>query len=169
MSIRAPDRKLDEFEDLVYRYSNGENILQHNQERWDFDATACNLRFESATRGPPARVSFLFEVVPKISNYMGTLHGGCAATLIDVLSTTLLLGLSQPGHFSLGGVSRNLRLTYLRPVPRDLEIRLVCEVIHLGKRLALLRGEIQRADNGAVCVVGEHEKANTDPEAGGRM
>lgn len=34
----------------------------------------------------------------------------------------------------------------------------------MGKRLALLRAEIQKADTGAVCVVGEHEKANTDPE-----
>jgi acyl-coenzyme A thioesterase PaaI-like protein len=69
----------------------------------------------------------------------------------------------------MGGVSRNLRVTYLRPVPRDLEVRLVCEVIHMGKRLALLRAEISRADTGDVCVVGEHEKANTDPETGGRI
>ncbi|KAB8073795.1 HotDog domain-containing protein [Aspergillus leporis] len=168
MPIRAPDRKLDEFEDLVYHYSNGMN-MPDDEERWDIDVTACNLRFESATQGPPARVSFLFKVIPKICNAMGTLHGGCAATLIDNLSTTILLGVSKPGQFSMGGVSRNLRVTYLRPVPRDLEVRLVCEVIHMGKRLALLRAEISRADTGDVCVVGEHEKANTDPETGGRI
>ncbi|KAE8372433.1 HotDog domain-containing protein [Aspergillus bertholletiae] len=168
MPIRAPDRTLDEFEDLVYHYSNGMNI-KDDAERWDIDSTAANLRFESATQGPPARVSFLLNVAPKMCNMMGTLHGGCAATLIDILSTSILLGISKPGYFSLGGVSRNLRVTYLRPLPSGLEIRLVCEVIHTGKRLALLRAEIQQADTGAVCVVGEHEKANTDPEGPRRI
>ncbi|KAE8359862.1 HotDog domain-containing protein [Aspergillus caelatus] len=168
MPVRAPARKLDEFEDLVYQYSNGMN-RQDDEERWDIDSAAADLRFESATQGPPARVSFLLNVTPKMCNPVGTLHGGCAATLIDILSTTLLLGLSKPGYFSFGGVSRNLRVTYLRPLPKGLEIRLVCELIHTGKRLALMRAEIQRADNGAVCVVGEHEKANTDPEADGRI
>jgi acyl-coenzyme A thioesterase 13 len=92
------------------------------------------------------------------------LHGGCAATLVDVLSTTILLGVSQPGKFRFGGVSRNLKLTYLRPVPMETEARMVCEIVHVGKRLALLRAEIQKVDSGDVCVVGEHEKANTDPE-----
>ncbi|OGM43199.1 thioesterase family protein [Aspergillus bombycis] len=168
MPVRAPDRKLDDFENHVYHCSNGINI-ENDEERWDIDSTAADLRFESATQGPPARVSYLLNVTPNMCNAVGTLHGGCAATLIDTLSTTILLGLSKPGYFSLGGVSRNLRVTYLRPLPSGLEIRIVCEVIHTGKRLALLRAEIQQADTGAVCVVGEHEKANTDPEGVGRI
>lgn len=101
---------------------------------------------------------------------MGNLHGGCAATIIDILSTAILLGVSKPGFFSLNGVvSRNLKVTYLRPVPANTEIRLVCQVIHTGRRLALLRAEILRADNGDLCVLGEHEKANTDPESSGKM
>ncbi|KAE8146087.1 HotDog domain-containing protein [Aspergillus avenaceus] len=163
MVVQPPNRKLDEFEDLVFHYSNGMNIPD-DEERWEVDSAACNLRFESATQGPPARVSFLFKVIPRLCNAVGTLHGGCAATLIDILSTTILMGVSKPGHFSLGGVSRNLRVTYLRPVPKDTEARLICEVIHMGKRLVLMRAEICRADTGDVCVVGEHEKANTDPD-----
>ncbi|KAJ5133341.1 Thioesterase superfamily [Penicillium atrosanguineum] len=185
-AIKAPARQMDEFEELVYEYTirmglgseevrpnkrlasrqstslkdTSLTILQH----WDVDARSCNLRFESATRGPPAKVSFLINITPALSNYMGNLHGGCAATLIDVLSTTILLGVSEPGKFSLGGVSRNLKVTYLRPVPTGTEARIVCELIHVGKRLALLRAEIQKAESGDVCVVGEHEKANTDPE-----
>lgn len=62
-----------------------------------------------------------------------------------------------------------MRLTYLRPVPIGTEARIVCEVMHVGKRLALLRAEIQKADTGDVCVVGEHEKANTDPEVDQRI
>ncbi|KEY83200.1 thioesterase [Aspergillus fumigatus] len=166
-SIRRPSRRLDQFEELVYEYSA--RMGQHDQEHWDFDPRACNLRFESATRGPPAQVSYLLTVAPKLCNFMGNLHGGCAATIIDILSTAILLGVSKPGFFSVGGVSRNLKVTYLRPVPANTEIRLGCQVIHTGRRLALLRAEILRADNGDLCVLGEHEKANTDPESSGKM
>ncbi|GAT26507.1 thioesterase family protein [Aspergillus luchuensis] len=47
-------------------------------------------------------------------------------------------------------------------LPVGMEIRLVCELVHMGKRMALLRAEIQKLD-GSVCVVAEHDKANTDP------
>ncbi|KAH8424607.1 PaaI family thioesterase [Aspergillus melleus] len=164
---RAPARQLNDFEELVYEYSNRMG-LDDNQEHWDLDSSS-NIRFESATRGPPARVSFLFTVSPKLCNMLGNLHGGCAATLIDVLSTCILLGVSSPGHFGLGGVSRHLKVTYLRPVPQGTEARLVCEIVHVGRRLALMKAEISRADTGALCIVGEHEKANTDPEAGGKV
>lgn len=189
-AIRPPARKLSEFEELVYEYTtrmglgNEEVRIHAPQDRistplsrsivnttqhWDVDARRCNLRFESATRGPPAKISFLLNITPELSNYMGNLHGGCAATLIDVLSTTILLGVSEPGKFALGGVSRNLKLTYLRPVPTGTEARIVCELVHAGKRLALLRAEIQKAGSGDLCVVGEHEKANTDPEINQRI
>ncbi|KAJ5604646.1 hypothetical protein N7510_009800 [Penicillium lagena] len=165
--IRPPSRQMDEFEEMVFEYTQRMGL--GSDEHWDVNAQECSLRFETATLGPPAKVSFLFTIVPSLSNYMGNLHGGCAATLIDVLSTTILLGVSQPGKFALGGVSRNLKVTYLRPVPTGTEVRLVCEVVHVGKRLALLRAEIQKADTGDVCVVGEHEKANTDPEVTQRI
>lgn len=100
---------------------------------------------------------------------MGNLHGGCAATLVDLLTTSILMGMSRPGRFALGGVSRNLKVTYLRPVPQGTEIRLVCTLVHAGKRLALLKGDIYRADTGDLCIAGEHEKANTDPEADGKL
>ena len=62
----------------------------------------------------------------------------------------------------LGGVSRHLNLSYLRPVPRDSVSRITCEVVNVGRRLALLRAEIRSAETGALCVVGEHDKVNTD-------
>ncbi|KAJ5907629.1 hypothetical protein N7495_000311 [Penicillium taxi] len=163
-AISRPARELDEFEDFVYEKIGRAGMGLGNKQHWDFNARSCNLRFESATRGPPAKVSFLLNIIPELSNPMDNLHGGCAATLIDVLSTSILLAMSKPGRFALGGVSRNLKTTYIRPVPTGSEARIVCEVIHIGKRLALLRAEIQRADTGDICVVGEHEKANTDPE-----
>jgi uncharacterized protein (TIGR00369 family) len=100
-----------------------------------------------------------------MSNLSGTLHGGCAATLIDALSSTILVGLNRPGMFSAGGVTRSLDLKFIRPAPVGTEVAIICELVHVGKRLALLKAEIRRTDTGEVCIVGQHDKANTDPVA----
>lgn len=132
-----------------------------------------NIRFDSATPAQtntttqaktPAQASYILTITPNLCNHFENLHGGCAATIIDILSTTILLAVSRPGVFAMGGVSRHLNLTYLRPAPRGVDVRVRCEVVQIGKRLALLRAQIERVDNGDVCVVAAHEKVNTDPE-----
>lgn len=89
--------------------------------------------------------------------------------MIDVLTTTILLGMGEPGKFSIGGVTRSLDLKFLRAVPVYVEVAIVCEVVHIGRRLALLKAEIRRTDTGDVCIVGEHDKANTDPVEAGKL
>jgi hypothetical protein len=41
-------------------------------------------------------------------------------------------------HF--GGVSRNLNVSYMRPVPVNTTVHIVCEVVNLGKNLCELLG-----------------------------
>ncbi|BDD56089.1 hypothetical protein MAP00_001565 [Monascus purpureus] len=151
----------DKFEQLVRDYF--QMFLNHNDtEFWGIDASRSSLRLEFATRDPQPRASYLLTVTQNLCNLMGNLHGGCAATIIDILTSTVLIAMSKPGIFTSGGVSRNLKVTYLRPVPEGTEARVICEVVHIGRRLAYLRAEIRRADTGALCMIGEHEKANTD-------
>ncbi|KAL1862031.1 hypothetical protein Plec18170_000855 [Paecilomyces lecythidis] len=161
--MTAPNRKLDDFETPIYQWFE-QIILNTEQESWGIDANRSQLRFEYASKEPSPRVAYLLTVTPDLCNRMGNLHGGCAATLIDNLSSTVLASLSRPGRFSLGGVSRNLKVTYLRPIPEGTEIRVLNEVIHVAQRLALLKSEIWRTDTNVLCAVGEHDKVNTDPE-----
>ncbi|OJD19967.1 hypothetical protein AJ78_00161 [Emergomyces pasteurianus Ep9510] len=121
------------------------------------------IRYESATYGPHPCASFLVTVTQPLCNQQGFLHGGCAATLIDTTSTGLIMGTSKPGIFSLGGVSRSLNVKFLRPVPKGVQIRIVHELVHAGKRFALVKSEIRRVDTGEICVVGENDKINSDP------
>lgn len=83
--------------------------------------------------------------------------------MIDVMTSILLVGLGKPGIFSRAGVSRALHVTFLKPVPQGVEFSLECELVHAGRRLALLKAVIRRVDTGELCVTGEHDKANTDP------
>ncbi|EGE06228.1 acyl-CoA thioesterase [Trichophyton mentagrophytes] len=134
-------------------------VLNPRNTGYSCDIFRNHVRFGSATSGPPARVTYTATVAPEMCNGLGNLHGGCATTLIDVCTSTLLLALG--GHFSVGGVSRSLNMTFLRPAPEGTEISISCELVHSGKRLALLRADIRRADTGALCVLGEHDKAST--------
>ncbi|KAL3488688.1 HotDog domain-containing protein [Aspergillus germanicus] len=158
-AVLAPSRPLNEFEQKVYEIS--QRLGTHDTEGWDIDTKALRLTFESATQSPP-QVNYLLTIAPKHCNMLGNLHGGCAATLFDVLSSMILIGVSKPGLFAYGGVSRHLDVTYIRPVPVGTTVRLTSRVVHVGRRLALMRSEIVRLEDGGVCMVSDHEKANTD-------
>lgn len=95
-------------------------------------------------------------------NVAKALHGGCATTLIDDLTTVLLAAISKPGLYSQYGVSRNIRVAFFQPVRVDTEVRVVCKAEHVGRRLVLLGAKIY-GGNGELCISGENEKMNTDP------
>ncbi|RAL16439.1 PaaI family thioesterase [Aspergillus homomorphus CBS 101889] len=155
--------ELNEFERHVHSLSEGPPPLDPDTKTWDYSPQTCNLRFEAASRGPPAAsCSYLFTTVPELCNFIGNLHGGCAATIVDCLTSVLMLALSSPGHFSTAGTTRNLHLTYIRPVPVGTEVRIVCEMVNMGQRMALVKAEICRAEDGKVCIVAAHEKVNLD-------
>jgi acyl-coenzyme A thioesterase 13 len=104
-----------------------------------------------------------------MANFHNSIHGGCTATVIDILSSMLVIGASQPGMFQVGGVSRNLNVTYLRPMRVGSEVRVICELVQMGKRLALLRTEIRGVETNELCALGDHQKANTDAKPMGRI
>ncbi|EED20624.1 thioesterase family protein, putative [Talaromyces stipitatus ATCC 10500] len=152
--------------------ARGLQLLQIDAEHgiWSIDRIKTKIRVESATEGPPARATFRLFVTPNMCNPMGNLHGGCSATIIDILTSLLALSISKPGVFELGGgVSRNLNVTFLRPVPADTDIRVVVEVTQMGKRFALMRTEIRRAEDNVVCVLSEHQKVNIDPPSRSKL
>lgn len=125
-------------------------------------------------------VLYLSTVMPHMCNRLGNLHGGCAATLFDLLTSASLAPVATEGKFAFAGVSRTLSCTYLRPVPEGSKMIVRCEVVAVGARLAAMRGEIRRAvrvrgaggdeeaagweETGPVMVTCEHGKVNTDPK-----
>lgn len=128
------------------------------------------LRLESVTpASPPLRpyplVTFAFTVQPRHCNRLGNLHGGCTATLLDFCTSAALVPVARPGFWTLLGVSRTLSATYLRPAPAGTEVRIECEIVQVGRRLATVRATVRRADDGAVIALCEHGKVNSDPEA----
>lgn len=62
-------------------------------------------------------------------------------------------------------MGRGLNLTLFRPLSEGTDVRIVCSVINAGRRMATLKAEVYRVDTGDLCIVGVHEKMNTDPSS----
>lgn len=110
--------------------------------------------------------TFLFTVQQEHSNRHGTLHGGCAATLFDYLTTLPLNVVARPGgYWQRLGVSRNISVTYLRPVTVGDEVLIETEIVQVSKRMAVLRGTMRRKSDGKIAMTCEHQKVNIDKDA----
>jgi acyl-coenzyme A thioesterase 13 len=150
LSLSVGDRVLDLHNGLTAPLPDGESVcfdtlpLQH--------ATFVSASAESQS------TSWSFTAAPALCNKGGNLHGGCAATLLDSLTSATLLTIAKPGFLDGGHVSRTLSCTFLRPVPMGTECVVECRVVAAGKRTANVTGEIKTKD-GKVCVTCVHDKA----------
>ena len=111
-------------------------------------------------------------VVPSLCNSVGNLHGGAAATLLDMLTTLTLSAITEKGFLDGGHLSRSLGCTFLRSVPVG-EYVVESQVIGVGKSMACVRAEIRTLDGpgggkGKVCVECLHDKAVIGGDGRGR-
>jgi acyl-coenzyme A thioesterase 13 len=77
-------------------------------------------------------------------------------------TTTALCPLARPGHWEfMGGVTRSLAISYLRPVPLRMTVRLRSHVVSVGRTMALIRGVMTSEEGGVTYATAEHHKVNT--------
>lgn len=69
--------------------------------------------------------------------------------------------LSKASGWHFGGVSRNLNVSYLRPVPCGIQVHVVCQVASLGKQLATITAKMQTEDGKLLCLA-QHDKVWVD-------
>ena len=150
LSLSATDRVLAHYNELTGPPPAGESVC--------FDALPLQHTTFVSASAESQSTSWFFTAAPELCNKGGNLHGGCAATLLDSLTSTALLTIAKPGFLDGGHVSRTLSCTYLRPVPMGTECVVECRVVAAGKRTANLSGEIRTKD-GKVCVTCVHDKA----------
>ncbi|RAL13398.1 PaaI family thioesterase [Aspergillus homomorphus CBS 101889] len=168
LSYQAPKNIAHDFEKKVFWYFR---FIGHQELKdvWDVTAEHANLRIESLAKHPHATVTCRFVVKESMCGPQMHLHGGYIATLVENLTSILIVAAATPGRFADTGVSRNLRTIYLRSLPVGTEVRAVCQVISLGQRLVLTKAEFYDVETGELCVISEHEKFNRDPEQRGKL
>jgi uncharacterized protein (TIGR00369 family) len=101
---------------------------------------------------------FSMAVPRELCNMTGNLHGGAVALIFDICTSTTVGAVAREGFWDKGHVSRTLNCTYLRPAREGSKIFVESELVHLGKRMGLMKGVI-RNEEGKVCYTCEHGKA----------
>ena len=84
-----------------------------------------------ALGAPPDGVDFALTVTPPIMNFLGSLHGGAIATVVDEATT---LALIAAGHFP--GVSTNLDVQYTKGCAEGDVVRVEARVLRAGRTVA---------------------------------
>ena len=115
-----------------------------------FDRTA--LEGLKDARFSEGRCRCAFPVGREKTNRYGTLHGGCIATLVDVVSTAALV--TQSDH---PGVSVNIDVACVSPGPAGEEVQVDARVVKVGVNLAFMEVTITAGD-GKVVARGSHTK-----------
>ncbi|CAE6523356.1 unnamed protein product [Rhizoctonia solani] len=104
-------------------------------------------------------------------NLLGTLHGGCAAYLIDICTSIAIAvapqGVNNPSEWwGKTGVSQALNVLYHAPARSGTTLKIISETIVLGGRAGTVRCEIWDMPNNTLVASGTHTKM---PLAGMRM
>lgn len=79
----------------------------------------------------------------------------------DMFTTTALAPIARPGQWDfMGGITRNLNISYLRGIPADSTVLFRSRVVQHGKTAALVYGEALTEDGKKVYATAEHHKIN---------
>ncbi|KAJ1039923.1 hypothetical protein NDA14_005572 [Ustilago hordei] len=114
--------------------------------------TIHQLQINKAT---PGRISGSFQIGPHNLNRLGTLHGGCIATLTDTIGS---LAIASKGLYSTG-VSTDINTTYVKSGGGKGEtVNVNGQVVSMGKTLAFTRMEIRHPLTDALLAYGSHTK-----------
>lgn len=96
-------------------------------------------------------------------NAGGTLHGGAAALVLDVFTSSAIVPLEshdihKEGFNPPGGVTRSMNITYLRPLFLPATVLVESEVLQAGRSATIVRGSICSSDRKQKYMVCEHHK-----------
>lgn len=128
-----------------------------NGEPTIFDTTALRGIFD--VRAEPHRVTCRFPVTQRVQNRNGTLHGGCTATIVDVVGTAALLTVSVRG-----GVSLNINTNYLAPMPGGGTVLIDARLLRVGRSIATITVDVRDDSTGKLVAQGQHVKFISDTE-----
>lgn len=87
-------------------------------------------------------------VVPdRYCNYTGYVHGGATATMLDGLQMCTQSLIMSQEHWQHGGVTRNLQVTYFKPLKKGQSVIVNSQILQSSKTISTLRCELRDAHN----------------------
>ena len=110
----------------------------------EHNSLSFRLRFEHDDEG---KVYSSFQSFPELQGYAGQMHGGIISALLDSAMTHCLF------HRNVEGVTAELTVKYLKPVPQEADLRLSAWVEQ--KILTLYKLKAELSVGGEVLVKAE--------------
>jgi acyl-coenzyme A thioesterase 13 len=108
-----------------------------------------------AVHAEQGHVVVRLEVTDNLLNFGKTLHGGAAATLVDVVGSIAIITADRHGRF---GVSTDLNVTWLAPAPLGEWVQIEARVLKSGRTMSYVAVEIRRESDDVLCVQGRMTK-----------
>ncbi|WFD17961.1 hypothetical protein MCAP1_000172 [Malassezia caprae] len=100
---------------------------------------------EQPARARQSTMRFRLQVQSHMANPFGTMHGGCIASVIDLLSS-FVLSLYSPGEqgssWFLTGVSQSLTVHYLAPTQIGTWIEVDAQALSVSRNVALVQTDV---------------------------
>jgi acyl-coenzyme A thioesterase 13 len=102
------------------------------------------------------RVVVRVPVTRDLVNTAEKLHGGAAATLVDVVGMLAIINTDRDDRF---GVSTDLNVSWFAPIALDDAALVEATVLKAGRTLAFVSVDIRRESDGLLCVQGRMTKS----------
>ncbi|PWN23726.1 hypothetical protein BCV69DRAFT_279650 [Microstroma glucosiphilum] len=115
------------------------------------------------------RMVFRMKAEQYMMNEIGSMHGGCVATLVDNLTSVAIylhIADTEPTTpWAFLGVTSSLSVVYLAAVPLDSWFEVECSVLSIGSRIAVITADfwlLEGPEGGRVkkTAVGTHTKVD---------
>ncbi|GMH45118.1 hypothetical protein BSKO_13075 [Bryopsis sp. KO-2023] len=106
----------------------------------------------------------IFPVTERAANTLGRLHGGCAATLVDTVTSGALLTVCKSV-----GLSVHLWVTYLAAAKIGEDIEIHGRVVKVGKTLAYIEADLRRKSDGKRVAKGGQVKFILETDMGSTL
>ena len=117
-----------------------------------FDRSVSGLTIDRITDGS---VKCSFPVQKGNSNAYGTVHGGCLATLVDVVGTLAILSRDP----LKAGVSVDLNVSYCSASKIGNDLSIEGKLLKMGKRMAFTEVTFMEKGTNKIVATGRHTKA----------
>ena len=134
-------------------FSTARSFLHYSCANGRFDEAVmagCDVR--EVTEG---RCVVAVPVTKRRTNRYSTLHGGCIAALVDIVSTAALLAGSKS---RASGVTLDLNISYATAAKLGETVLVEAETLKVGRSTALLSVTLREEKSGALIATGRHTK-----------
>lgn len=154
----------EEARDAMQRFITGYSKLSPH-DNFDNAFNRC-MRVTSATLETDttsASATFHFTIPALYGNNPSgkTIHGGAVATFFDNTTSLPMLAVRKWWDGE-SGVTRNLNVSYFRPVLEREKMVLEAEVVQCGKRNATIKGVLRRDRDGVIVASCQHDKVRAE-------